>query len=55
VEYRELLAWYRTDYARRPYAARGPDPLLALRGSGRGLWADEPADSYVRGRREGGA
>src|SRR5262245_2610730 len=54
VEYRELLGWYRTDFVRRPQTPRGPDPLLALRGSGRGLWADEPADSYVRRLREGG-
>jgi hypothetical protein len=55
VEYRELLTWYRTDFARRPLAPRGPDPLLALRGSGRRLWADEPPDVYVRRLREGGA
>jgi hypothetical protein len=24
------------------------DPLLALRGSGRSLWADEHADDYIR-------
>jgi hypothetical protein len=29
--------------------------LLALRGSGRDLWADEPADAYVRRLREGWA
>jgi len=29
------------------------DPLLALRGSGRELWADEHADEYVRRLREG--
>jgi len=29
------------------------DPLLALRGSGRALWADEPADAYVQRLREG--
>ena len=28
------------------------DPLLALRGSGRELWADEHADEYVRRLRE---
>jgi hypothetical protein len=55
VEHRELLAWYRTEYGRRPQAARGPDPLLALRGSGRALWADEPADAYVRRLRQGWA
>ncbi len=29
------------------------DPLLALRGSGKELWADEHADQYVRRLREG--
>jgi hypothetical protein len=29
------------------------DPLLALRGSGKELWADEHADDYVRHLREG--
>jgi hypothetical protein len=29
------------------------DPLLALRGSGKRLWADEHADDYVRRLREG--
>jgi hypothetical protein len=29
-----------------------PDPLLALRGSGKELWADEHADEYVRRLRE---
>jgi hypothetical protein len=28
------------------------DPLLALRGSGKDLWADEHADEYVRRLRE---
>jgi len=28
------------------------DPLLALRGSGKQLWADEHADVYVRRLRE---
>ena len=29
------------------------DPLLARRGSGKELWADEHADEYVRRLREG--
>jgi hypothetical protein len=29
------------------------DPLLALRGSGKSLWADEHADEYVRRLRQG--
>jgi len=35
---------------RAAFAENSPheDPLLALRGSGRELWADEHADDYVR-------
>jgi len=55
VEHRELLAWYRAEYGRRASAARGADPLLALRGSGRALWADESIDGYMRRLREGWA
>lgn len=51
--YRELLGWYHTRYARRPPGVERPDPLLALRGSGKALWADEHADDYVRRLREG--
>lgn len=29
------------------------DPILALRGTGREIWADEDADAYVRRLREG--
>ena len=31
------------------------DPLLALRGSGKELWADEHTDEYVKHLREGWA
>lgn len=56
AEYQPLLAWYRQEYARRrPGQVRESDTLLALRGSGRALWADEPADVYVRRLREGWA
>lgn len=52
-EYKGLLEWYERDYARRrPREPRG-DVLLALRGSGRALWAREHADAYVRRLREG--
>ena len=50
--YRELLAWYRQDYL-GDAARRAVDPILALRGVGRELWADETADDYVRRLREG--
>lgn len=51
--YNALLAWYKdwcTDSAKK---VREEDPLLALRGSGRHVWADEHADEYVRRIREG--
>jgi hypothetical protein len=51
--YKGLLNWYQkwsTGLAGDPIAA---DPLLALRGSGKRLWADEHADDYVRRLREG--
>ncbi|HZP39185.1 MAG TPA: hypothetical protein VFE48_22070 [Methylomirabilota bacterium] len=51
--YQPLLDWYEKDYARRSGVAPEADPLLALRGSGRALWAGEPADQYVRRLREG--
>jgi len=34
-------------------ADRETDPLLALRGSGKHIWADEHADTYIARLREG--
>ncbi len=51
--FRGLLAWYRGWCAKAAERAVGNDPLLALRGSGKELWADEHADGYVRRLREG--
>jgi hypothetical protein len=52
-EYAALLDWYR-DWAQDSEEERiKNDPLLALRGSGKELWADEHADEYVRRLREG--
>ena len=51
--YHPLLDWYEKDYGRRQGVTLETDPLLALRGSGRRLWADEPPDRYVRRLREG--
>src|SRR5271154_1238242 len=47
VEYQKFLFWYEdwAERARESQAAR--DPLLRLSGSGKHLWADEPADAYV--------
>ena len=50
--YRALVDWYRTEYVAD--AGETPaDPILALRGVGRALWADEEADTYVARLREG--
>jgi hypothetical protein len=52
-EYVRLLDWYR-DWNQGGVEDRiKNDPLLALRGSGKELWADEHADEYVRRLREG--
>jgi hypothetical protein len=51
--YRGLLDWYRTVYLRQRPEQHPLELLLALAGSGRELWADEPADEYVRRLREG--
>jgi hypothetical protein len=51
--YSGLLAWYEDwckDMARTGLTR---DPLLALAGSGKQIWADEHADDYVRRLREG--
>ncbi len=52
-EYHDLLEWYRSKYTQCGTDASNADPLLALRGSGKQLWADEHADEYVRRLREG--
>jgi hypothetical protein len=52
-EYAGLLEWYR-DWSQDSIEERiKNDPILALRGSGKELWADEHADEYVRRLREG--
>jgi len=51
--YGVLLEWYR-DWSERANQKRlNDDPLLKAQGSGKRLWADEPADEYVRRLREG--
>jgi hypothetical protein len=52
-EYQGLLDWYESEYDRGPAEEGRVDPLLALRGSGREVWADEPADRYIRRLRSG--
>ncbi len=52
-EYIDLLSWYRDWSSAATTASSGTDPLLALAGSGKELWADEHADEYIRRLREG--
>ena len=52
-EYISLLTWYRDWCAAMASKAQERDPLLALLGSGKRLWADEHADAYVERLREG--
>ena len=51
--YDKLLGWYRDWSAAATREVSTEDPLLALQGSGKRLWADEHADDYVRRLREG--
>jgi hypothetical protein len=48
-----LLSWYRDWSEAKVKDVIKNDPLLNLQGSGKHLWADEPADEYVRRLREG--
>ncbi|HXQ96798.1 MAG TPA: hypothetical protein VN774_00025 [Candidatus Limnocylindrales bacterium] len=52
TQYRDLVDWYVDVFCVNRRNADGVDPLLTLRGSGRGIWADEHADDYVRRLRE---
>jgi hypothetical protein len=51
-QYRKLVDWYLEEFCLNRANHSGMDPLLSLRGSGRGIWADEHADDYVRRLRE---
>jgi hypothetical protein len=51
AKYHPLLDWYEATYV-PAHSSSKTDPLLALMGTGRDLWADEGADSYVRRLRE---
>jgi len=53
AEYGFLLDWYRSWNAENVDARIKSDPLLALVGDGKDIWADEHADEYVRHLREG--
>jgi len=51
--YEGLLNWYRDWCSVAASISPKEDPLLALRGSGKRIWADEHADEYIRRLREG--
>ena len=51
--YNGLNSWYQDWSSTASADASNQDPLLALRGSGKHLWAEEHADDYVRRLREG--
>lgn len=51
--FRDLFGWYSNWCAETAQRTIEDDPLLALYGSGKHLWADEHADEYVRRLREG--
>lgn len=52
-DYAGLLDWYRNWNKDTVSDRIKNDPLLALRGSGKHIWADEHADEYIRRLREG--
>ena len=49
--FRDLVGWYRRDYAIE--GAHGRHPLLALRGLGKDIWRGVDPDEYVRQLRQG--
>jgi hypothetical protein len=53
-DYLYLLDWYIKEYVPRGgTSGPGSDPILALRGLGKEIWASEDPDDYVRRMREG--
>jgi hypothetical protein len=53
LRYAELLKWYEEWSRSQVERSIQSDPLLALYGSGKKLWADEHADEYVARLRAG--
>lgn len=53
LRYADLLDWYEKWSRSHREKAGESDPLLALYGSGKKLWADEHADEYVARLRAG--
>jgi hypothetical protein len=52
IVYQDLVDWYQNEFCTNPPFSAETDPILALRGSGREIWADEHADEYIRRLRE---
>jgi hypothetical protein len=52
-KYKNLLAWYEDWRAKQADRAMNNDPLISLVGSGKRLWSEEHADSYVERLRAG--
>jgi hypothetical protein len=52
-EYADLRKWYGDWSKQTTRSVVEDDPVLRAMGSGKELWADEPADEYVRRLREG--
>ena len=53
MKYRDLIDWYRKWDASASAKRVTEDPILALVGLGKHIWADEDPDEYVRRLREG--
>ena len=49
AQHRDLIDWYHQEYSDANDQAE--DPVLALRGLGKEIWAGEDADAYVRRQR----
>lgn len=51
--YHYLLDWYELEYVSRRSPDVDADPIMALHGLGKEIWADEDADAYVARLRQG--
>jgi hypothetical protein len=52
IWYCKILSWIDSHIPASITRRLGYDPLLALRGSGKHIWADEHADEYVANLRK---
>ena len=50
-KYRPLLEWYDNQYCKSATGADHVDPVLAMRGVGKEVWAEEGGDAYVERER----